>query len=797
MMMQTACAAACGNCGGSPVNQLATYTVTLHLNGGVLPGGDTIEFYEYTEIILPQNVTRSEYKFAGWYDNAECTGKNYTVIEAVDATSDKEFWAKWDKLSIGEPDTSSKKYTVTFDSNYDGAAVESYKINEGEAVPDIGEKTRTGYEFLGWYTEREGGRKYDFTQGVTNDFTLYAHWQAKTYNVVFETNGGVINSGNFSAYTYGTSKPLPVDVTKDGSVFNGWYTKPQFEGNNVTEISKTDTGDKIFYAKWTIESDDSSTLKITASGGYGEGAFVELNLLENATADDYEVTYSGGGVFGTLDSELVRVTGGAVRADIVGLAAGKYTIRVFAKGQNASVTVDVIKYDRSGYAHFNYIKGVGAYKDDGTLKDNAIVVYLTEETKNTVKARIGTSVVTGLGNILKKAGTMDGQPLVIRILGTIGAPSWKEINYNLGGNYDKNNPLPAEKVIGINGKRLPNDHKEITQEELIDGGYNELDASVYSELNGLDSKAVWDSAKNEYTSEWNNFLVAGVKNITVEGIGTDARIFGWGFTWKGCNSVEVRNLTFEAYPDDACSFEGGGSRTDAALFDSKNIWVHNNTFLEGKNYWDISSGQNKRKGDGATDLKTCAYVTLAYNRYYKNQRAGLVGEVNGQTASCITCHHNLYEDCVSVMQFAGQSNIHAYNNYYKGSTAVNLSICAGGYAFIEYCYFDTVAEPVITQTAEGKHGIAKIYQCAFGGKAIGESYLGKTVYIVTGRAQQVPDSDSTFNNQFDTDETIFYYDIAEERTKLDDDLEMLTAEQVKIQLPIVSGVLKKSILRVK
>ncbi|UKI48811.1 MAG: hypothetical protein L6U99_08105 [Clostridium sp.] len=70
------------------------------------------------------------------------------------------------------------------------------------------------------------------------------------------------------------------------------------------------------------------------------------------------------------------VDSSTIRADILGISAGNYSVMIAPKSSDTNPTIcdiAVIAYDRSGYAHFNYTSGVGAYNDDGTLKDNAIV----------------------------------------------------------------------------------------------------------------------------------------------------------------------------------------------------------------------------------------------------------------------------------------------------------------------------------------------------------------------------------------------------------------------------------------
>lgn len=74
-----------------------------------------------------------------------------------------------------------------------------------------------------------------------------------------------------------------------------------------------------------------------------------------------------------------------MRVDFTGLQAGSYEVMILPHGSTTavgtSVELNVISYDRSGYAHFNYTNGVGAYNDNGTLKENAIVLYVTDENK--------------------------------------------------------------------------------------------------------------------------------------------------------------------------------------------------------------------------------------------------------------------------------------------------------------------------------------------------------------------------------------------------------------------------------
>ena len=83
---------------------------------------------------------------------------------------------------------------------------------------------------------------------------LTAQWTAPTYAVTLNTNGGTINSGNVTSYTYGVGATLPTadDMTYTGYTFKGWYDNENLIGSPVTAIGGTETGNKEYWAKWEI-----------------------------------------------------------------------------------------------------------------------------------------------------------------------------------------------------------------------------------------------------------------------------------------------------------------------------------------------------------------------------------------------------------------------------------------------------------------------------------------------------------------------------------------------------------------
>ena len=81
---------------------------------------------------------------------------------------------------------------------------------------------------------------------------LTAQWTAPTYAVTLNTNGGTINSGNVTSYTYGVGATFPTDVTRTGYTFKGWYGNENLTGSPVTAIGGTEAGNKEYWAKWEI-----------------------------------------------------------------------------------------------------------------------------------------------------------------------------------------------------------------------------------------------------------------------------------------------------------------------------------------------------------------------------------------------------------------------------------------------------------------------------------------------------------------------------------------------------------------
>lgn len=147
-------------------DSLNTYNITYNLNNGTNAPGNPSR-YTYGTAVTLAAPTRTGYTFGGWFENADFSGTAVTEIPA-DATGDKAFYAKW----------TANEYTVTFDANEGTVTPESKTVTYDGTYGELPTPKRSGYKFLGWFTDVTGTDKV--TEGkkvsITAAQTLYAHW---------------------------------------------------------------------------------------------------------------------------------------------------------------------------------------------------------------------------------------------------------------------------------------------------------------------------------------------------------------------------------------------------------------------------------------------------------------------------------------------------------------------------------------------------------------------------------------------------------------------------------------------
>ena len=518
------------------------------------------------------------------------------------------------------------------------------------------------------------------------------------------------------------------------------------------------------------KNDDDEIIIIGAVEAIGGNEVINLSFT---TLDDYsyKVYYrpeSGTDYdFVELEDELMIADGNTLRCYVLGIKAGTYKVKIEATDTDGTIfgiklrDIEVSAQDRSGYAHFGAAGGVGAYNNDGTVKSSAKIIYVTNENKNTVTCEINGQTYVGLVNILQ-AQYKSSTPMLIRVIGKITTNQWnyKNVEPRLadGSNatddffentfsteYGENLANLIVKMKGNGGGAKTYNYKT-TPEGLTDVRLTNS-GSKTTTYKGSDFPALAGKTTFDDDSYYNMLEVKGSSNITIEGVGEGAEFFQFGIGFEECSSIEIKNLTFTDYPEDALNFLGG-DRADLANF--SRYWIHNCTFNQGKNNWDISGERDKYNGDGSIDFNNVSNVTLAYNFYNQTHKTMLFGSGDSEACMNMTMHHNYFYKVGSRLPLGRNVNIHSYNNFFD--QCKNCSdVRKNSYIFSEANYYNGTTKPFI---------ISSSYVKSYGDIFSGSSSSGITK--VTDRTKTLsgtckPDKTNNLMN-FDTNSELFYYD---------------------------------------
>ena len=255
-------------------------------------------------------------------------------------------------------------------------------------------------------------------------------------------------------------------------------------------------------------------------------------------------------------------------------------------------------------------------------------------------------------------------------------------------------------------------------------------------------------------------------NMTFEGVGDDATVYGFGFLLRNATSVEFRNLAIMRCLDDAMSLDTNNSH----------VWIHNMDLFYGKK----GSAADQAKGDGTVDIKgDSKYVTVAYNRFWDNGKASMCGMKSETGENWITYHHNWFDHSDSRMARVRTMSVHMYNNYYQHNDVYGIGATSGSSVFMESNYFDAVKRPIMSSLqgtdAKGdgtfsgeKGGLIKAYGNVFANKPDNFSYVPYAenntsfdAYEVSDPSEQVPTSVKTLvggtsYDNFDTNPSLMY-----------------------------------------
>lgn len=261
-------------------------------------------------------------------------------------------------------------------------------------------------------------------------------------------------------------------------------------------------------------------------------------------------------------------------------------------------------------------------------------------------------------------------------------------------------------------------------------------------------------------------IKGAMMNMTFEGVGDDATVYGFGFLLREAESVEFRNFAIMRCLDDAMSLDT----------DNSHVWIHNMDLFYGKK----GGAADQAKGDGTVDIKgDSKYVTVAYNRFWDNGKASMCGMKSETGENWITYHHNWFDHSDSRMARVRTMSVHMYNNYYQHNDVYGIGATSGSSIFMESNYFDAVKRPIMSSlqgtdamgdgTFSGeKGGLIKAYGNVFANKPANFSYVPYAenntsfdAYEVSDPSEQVPTSVKTLvggtsYDNFDTNPSLMY-----------------------------------------
>ncbi|MDE7095134.1 MAG: InlB B-repeat-containing protein [Anaeroplasmataceae bacterium] len=442
---------------------------------------------------LPEVNDVEGWHFVGWYLEESYT----TVAEAgKELTGNVILHAKWEEVI----DPILEKYSISFDMHGHGEALEDIieATNLPNPLPEVNDVE--GWHFIGWYLEENFTTVAEAEKELTGNVILHAKWEEtidptiEMFSINYNINGKGEQPTNIKeALTLPEELPI---LSATGYVFAGWYLDSSF--NNKATPSMQLTEDVNLFAKWVEENN----FILDKAEGYLEGAYLEWKSFADCT--DYNVYYrkasENDSSYKKIDQQLIReYPNQKYRADVLGLPAGNYVVKAVPvqndQELNVSATesVAVVAHERSGFAFSQNSKfktASGAYNDDGTLKSDAVVVYVTANNAKTVTCDLNINGVstklTGIQGILNgKQQANSTQPLCIRFLGLIKASDLDAMGSSSEG-------------LQIKGK------------------------AAFSEL-----------------------------NVTIEGVGEDTTLFGFGFLARNCGNVEFRNFAVMNQMDDS------------------------------------------------------------------------------------------------------------------------------------------------------------------------------------------------------------------------------------------------------
>ena len=320
----------------------SSYTIKFDANSGIGSMTDQSAKLDEEETLTANTFTRNGYSFTGWNTQVDGKGDSYSDKEKVKNLTDQKgdtviLYAQWKVIN----------YTLTYDSNGGGKVPNgSYTVEKG--LDSLPTPTRNGYQFKNWLDEKNQIIT-KIEAGTIGNRTLKAQWQANTYEVKFDANGGTGLMTN-QGFTYDqVAKLTKNSFVQSGHTFVGWNTQVDGKGTafaDQLEVKNlTDEHGKVItlYAQWKT---NTYSIKFDSNGGTGtmNNQVLELDAEEKLSTNKF--THKGYTFAGWNTSADGKGTTYSDEAKVKNLAdeQGK-TITLFAQWKLVDYTVT---YDCNG-----------------------------------------------------------------------------------------------------------------------------------------------------------------------------------------------------------------------------------------------------------------------------------------------------------------------------------------------------------------------------------------------------------------------------------------------------------------
>uniref|UniRef100_UPI0034A12898 beta strand repeat-containing protein n=3 Tax=Eubacterium callanderi TaxID=53442 RepID=UPI0034A12898 len=381
---------------------------TIQFDGNTADSGsmtDQSMTYDQAASLTANGYIKTGYAFVGWNTQPDGGGTAYTDGQTVSNLTSEEggtvtLFAQW----------RANNYTIHFDGNTaDGGSTPEQAMTYDQAASlTTNGYTKTGYTFMNWNTQRDGGgTAYTDGQNVSNlsseegdSVTLYAQWRANRYTVQFDGNTADGGSTPEQAMTYDQAASLTINgYTKTGYTFTGWNTQPDgggtsyTDGQNVTNLTSVEGGTVTLYAQWRVNTYSIQYDGNTADGGSTPGQAMTYDQAASLTVNGYTktgYTFTGwntqpDGTGAAFNDEQTVINLSPRDEDIVILyaqwRANHYTIQFDGNTAESGSTPDqIMTYDQTAELTANgYTKTGFAFSGWNTQADGQGTGYTERE----------------------------------------------------------------------------------------------------------------------------------------------------------------------------------------------------------------------------------------------------------------------------------------------------------------------------------------------------------------------------------------------------------------------------------